>query len=560
MPDHDAAHLALGATTLASSKVTNRGDQRKKHQHESRRGLFSRMYGGSKSGVQTKQAESSGDEGSYEFNNMAVDYNGLPLTSSDLHLAVRVSQGGLAKLDEAEKVAQEEQVFALSLLYDAADIISGLPYRGQQRKCLYDDQSHNLDYVPHRDVAGLTTLEELNTLRLAVSNIAEAYTYADPSQKGRLARKSTPVSALSECDRLYVPSVKRKPVPRNDEVDSIGAPSSDSQEEGEASKDDLEQGEELASYDSPLVKTQSPQARDVYQARSLRKLEVDRVSPSSEEYSEEEENTIAQYYIAKHRASRKNDVQHAPNNVKRARAIRRSTSILDSKDEMKKYLLKSGAVAHYQYRDKADFLKGLNDAPRHASVPPVPTIKPEFLCRAEDTSSSNEGGHSPESMAMSASTLSSDSMMREGSTTPPTSDINESPFSRTSTLSTSPSSRPSSSCFTSDEEERETPSSKGQQHQLSLHHRPYSEFRLAKLDFQPSRPKRHPCRGKAGLNFDRRHGGGGDMNAIRRVLSPSITGGDLDGSLPHCQSASSSDITPRPSALGFDPGLFCRLD
>ncbi|UZJ55973.1 hypothetical protein CBS101457_005293 [Exobasidium rhododendri] len=542
--------------------MTLRGDQGRKHHHESLHSIFSKMYGGSRAGKGAGIFEN--EQGSYDFDEVAVDTDGLPLTSSDLHLAVKISQSGSLHLLEAEKEAQREQSSALSLLYEAAQVMYSLPSKHSQDHETFGYQSHVL--LPSHSEDGLSPMEELNLLRQGVANIAEAFDYADPSRKGRLARKSTSTASKSGSADFRLPTLKRKPVPECSVTSSVNTLSSESHDVGEVDEEieQPEQKEELTTFDSSLSKSQASNAKSAYQARALRRLEVHGVTSSSSDEASEEEINIAQYYIAKHRASRKNEVQCLPRrSSKRDKAVRRTTSILDNKDEMKNYLLKSGSMAQYQCRSKNDFVKGLNEAHRHTSAPPVPTIKAEFLARehAEDSTcarssmSSEEGGEADQSLlslAISAFHLSSDSMQDGDTSTPPCSDVNDSRSSRASTLSTSPSSRSSSLYFTSSDDDNQEPTSKSSSSPAE------SDLKVARLDFQPTRPKRHPGRGKATLAVDRRQNDA--IKSYSGLPSPCIVGQGVNLHTGLTHPDTSLDVTPRPGALGFDPDLFCRLE
>lgn len=563
MVQNDLNRHHPAAINQISSKMGSRNAHAKQHHTDTRRGLFSRVYGGSKAVVQAKVAEvinEISDGESYDYDDIAVDALGLPLSSSDLHSAVQAAnfRDPASLQTEEEKREAEEQDHALALFHHAVQVISSLPFQYEQSDHLYSKKTQDMGRIPLRETRGPTTLEELMVLRLAVTNISAAFIHADPSPRGRLARKNTltiaSTSTAPEPAEFRIESLKRMPVPDYDEVDSIKAPSTlSSPGEEEDVEEFSEHREELAStFDSPLLHTiRPPKLRGVYQARALRKLEVEKIS--SDESSEEDNGgiRIADYYIAKHRASRKNEVKHVVSrNSRRSKAYRRTTTILDSKDEMKSYLLKSGGTANYQLRSKVDFISGLDEAHRRTTAPPVPTIQPHFISGSSvgvlgSSSSSSEGGDSPK-MNLSTSALSFDSA-NEGASTPPTSDVNCSPASFTSTLSTSPSSQTSSSLFISSDEDRGSPKPKA--------NRSYSDVQLTKSSFQPARPKRHPGRGKSSPGLDRMQQSGSNERFKQMPPSPMLTEGH--GFVMHYSKLeSSSDVTPRPGALGFNPGLF----
>jgi len=526
-----------------SSKMPSRNSLGKKTSFDSRRGLFSRMYGGGKAAVQAKVAEVIGEESSYDYNDIPVDADGLPLTSSDLHNAVKTARDGdessTSSLSEEEQKEQKDQAHALSLFHQAVQVISSLPFQYEQSPHLYSTHTQDMGNIHLREGAGPESLEELMALRLAMTNLSAAFIYADPSGKGRQARKSTstaPAKAQYKIAKLH-----RKPVPDSDEVDSIRAPSTVSHNHDEEVA--LEQREELVTYDSTPVPLRAPKVRGVYQARALRKLQVERIS--SGESSSEEENNIAHYYISRHRASRKNEVKLMPRNAKRTKAVRRTTSILDSKDELQSYLLKSGATSNYQSRSKDDFINSLDEAHRRTTAPPVPCISSHFSSSGQDNvSSSSEGGNSPQ-LVTSTAALSSDFTLEESPSSAPTSDISCNTSIYSTSFSTSPSSRTSSVFFSSDEDRSSPKVNKA----TPLPKRSYSEF-------QPARPKRHPARGRSTSKMEPKQ----YTTNFSRLPSPKIPDDSNGLVIQYSQLESSSDVTPRPGALGFDTGFYSRVE
>ena len=508
----------------------------KKPQPDTRRSLFSRMYGGGRAAIQAKVAEVIGEEDSAgDYSDVPVDADGLPLTSSDLHAAVMARRmgGDAHSMETAED--EEEQARALCLFHEATQVISSLPFQYAQSKHLYSNRTDDMGEIALREGAGPVSLEELMALRLAVTNLNAAFILSDPSRRGRILRQSTSTGIEANGEASYeqrIPPVHRKPVPDYDSVDDIvgrnemaGLPTPELTEE---LSDECE-----SSSSSPIRRP--VQLRGFYTARAMRKLEVERISSGE---SDEDDGGVAQIYkeMAQCRAAGA-DNQEPPQVGRRPKSVRRQTSILDSKDEMKSYLFKSGGSVGYERGSKADFLTALNEGQRRCTAPASSQRHHRTFKRDEQLTPVP-----PMPRPMKSLTELTDSSSR--ASTGAGSVTSSSPLSTVSSLSTAPSSPTSlasSVYFSSDEDgvqkSRPVKAALGKR---SLTDSPH-----------PARPKRHPGRKRSCTPLHTQA-----ATAPPREHSPVIADEPSTGLVIHYSHlASSSDITPRPGALGFETGL-----
>lgn len=524
--------------TLAIESSTLRNVARgKKPQQEARRSLFSRMYGGGRAAIQAKVAEVIGEEDSNgDYSDIAVDADGLPLTSSDLHAAVMARRMGGDAYSTETAEDEEEQARALCLFHEATQVISSLPFQYAQSKHLYSNRTDDMGEIALREGAGPVSLEELMALRLAVTNLNAAFILSDPSRRGRILRQSTStgIDANGEASsEQRIPPVHRKPVPDYDSVDDIagrnemaGLPTPELTEELS------DEGE--SSSTSPIRRP--VQLRGFYTARAMRKLEVERISSGE---SDEDDGGVAQIYkdMAQRRAAGA-DGQEPPPVGRRPKSVRRQTSILDSKDEMKSYLFKSGGSVGYERGSKSDFLSALNEDQRRCTAPASSQRHHRTFKRDEQQIPVVP----PMPRSMKSLTELTDSSSR--ASTGAGSVTSSSPLSTISSLSTAPSSPTSlasSVYFSSDEDgvqkSRPVKAALGKR---SLTDSPH-----------PARPKRHPGRKRSCTPLHTQA-----ATAPPHEHSPVIADEPSSGLVIHYSHlASSSDITPRPGALGFDTGL-----
>jgi hypothetical protein len=485
---------------------------RRKQSPDVRRSFFSRVYSGNKAVVPSKVAEGSEGEDEHDYSTIPVDQTGLPFTYSD-HDLDNISNLDLA-LIERQRLNHEEQDHALDSLLNASRALSKLWF--QQKQYRYSSGSESTDGSQRSSIecVGPSTLQELDLLRSAINSLSDAFDKADMSGHARKLRQQR--NEEDQAKRVFtIPSLKRKSLPDYDCPVDIIAP-----EDINPYLTSPEPQEELVSLTSPLM-MRTPKMRGVFTARALRKLEHD---GSSEESSDEEDRSIAQYYMSKHRASRKNDftgLSRASVAIgKGAKAARRRTSILGSRDEMKSHLLIQAEGADRQHQDiNANFLETLDDEHRRATAPASVNLSSQdgdsSSGSSDERRSSDISEYSAES-ARSHSPPSEVSSFHSSTTLVDADDYSLSDESWLGSLSLSNTSV--SSGYPYSEAELEFPSTAG--YKVMAKQSPTA--------FSPPRPKRHPLR---------------PDNLVMTRLSK------IDGEDSHY--ISSTDVTPRPCDLTF---------
>lgn len=478
--------------------------------------FFRRVYSGSKA-VQAKVTDVMGGEEEHDFSTIPVDEDGLPLTYSDL--ITGDFGASTAYLFEKQRKEQEEQERALNRLVKASQVVSRLSF--EQKRHRYSSDGSSTSEFSATECPGPNSLEELNQLRTAVNNLSQAYDLADPSPNGRQARREIElIKADEESKLLSIPTIKRKSIPDYDCPVDIIAP-----EDINPYLLSPEPREELANFATSPLMMRTPKSRGIYTARALRKLEIDRVSSESslDESSDEEDRSIAHYYITKHRASRKNEVGAVVQRSKRSsKSARRRTSIMvANRDDVQHHLL----IQANGLESKLNFSKSLDDEHRRATAPPFLNT----LISSGD-SDDDDDDNNRRSSTISNSSMTSSSSTQDDSDTPESLLIS---FHSSSTLvddgnemenkdeentwtSNLAGFSPSSIYFSGEEEEVT--------HQIVNPMLVMSKRSPTAL--QPPRPKRHPLRP--------------DSLSMTRIVKVS------DSKLEY-----SSDVTPRPSALTF---------
>lgn len=480
--------------------------------------FFKRVYSGSKA-VQAKVSDIMGGEEEHDFSTISVDSDGLPLTYSDLMTGYY--DASTEYLLEKQRKYQEDQERALNRLLKASQVVSRLSF--EQKNHRYSSDGSSISDFTTNDYPGPSSLEELCQLRMAVNNLSEAYDLADPSLHGRQLRQEKAfIKSEEERKRLLIPTIKRKSVPDYDCPVDIIAP-----EDINPYLVSPEPREELANFASSPLMMRTPKLRGIYTARALRKLELDKEASelSSDESSDEEDRSIAHYYITKHRANRKNEVGAVAQRPTRSiKSARRRTSIRITPQNTVKSHQDPLTQADTSER-KSKFSDSLDDEHRRATAPP-------FLNTLISSSSDSDDKRS--STISDSSRTSSSSTQNDDSDTPESFLIS---FHSSSTLvdygneiepkaedtwtSNLAGFSPSSIYFSGEEEEAQV-NYKIVNPMLVMSKRSPSSL-------QPPRPKRHPLRP--------------DSLSMTRIVKFS------DGKLEY-----SSDVTPRPGALTFGSG------